>query len=89
MALAVLLLLVRFGWKIAVPGFKGFSQAMMGAMACLAALLLWWLFLSRARWSERLGAIGLMAAGLGAAWLLKHESMGPLWLLGYAVPMLF
>jgi outer membrane protein assembly factor BamB len=89
MALAVLLLLARFGWKIAVPGFKGFAQGMQGAMACMAALLLWWLFLSRARWSERLGAIGLMAAGLAAAWFLRHESMGPLWLLGYAVPFLF
>ncbi|MFL6293594.1 MAG: PQQ-binding-like beta-propeller repeat protein [Thermoanaerobaculia bacterium] len=88
-ALAVLLLLSRFGWKMAVPGFKGFSQGMMGALACIAALLLWWLFLSRAPWSERLGAIGLMVAGLGAAWLLKHESMGPLWLVGYAIPVLF
>lgn len=86
-ALAVLLLLARFGWKIFVPGFKGFAQGMQGAIACMAALLLWWVFLSRARWSERLGAIGLMAVGLGAAWLLRHESMGPLWLLGYALPV--
>lgn len=84
--LAVLLLLARFGWKIVVPGFKGFAQGMQGAMAVMAALLLWWLFLSRARWSERLGAIGLMAVGLAGAWFLKHESMGPLWILAYAVP---
>jgi outer membrane protein assembly factor BamB len=88
-ALAVLLLLARFGWKIVVPGFKGFSQGMMSAFACMALLLLWWVFLSRARWSERLGAIGLMAVGLGAAWFLKHESMGPLWLFGYGLPFLF
>ena len=87
--LAVLLLAARFGVKMAVPGFEGFSQAMMYAFGCMAALLLWWLLFSRAPWSERLGAIGLMAAGLGAAWLLKHESMGPLWIIGYAVPFLF
>ena len=87
--LAVLLLLARFGWKMVVPGFKGFSQGMMATLGCMLALLVWWVFLSRARWSERLGAIGLMVAGLGAAWLLKHESMGPLWIVGYALPVLF
>src|SRR5262245_60258866 len=88
-ALAVLLLLARFGWKLVVPGFEGFSQGMMASFACAAAILLWWVFLSRAPWSERLGAVGLIAAGLAAAWFFKHESMGPLWLAGYAVPFLF
>src|SRR5689334_12537680 len=87
--LVVLLMLARFGWKMAVPGFEGFSQGMMATFGCMAALLLWWLFFSRAPWSERLGAIGLMAAGLAAAWFLRHESMGPLWIIGYAVPFLF
>jgi outer membrane protein assembly factor BamB len=49
---------------------------------------LWWAFFSRARWSERLGAIVLMIVGLAGAWHLRHESMGPLWLVGYAVPVL-
>nr|QEO74522.1 hypothetical protein [uncultured bacterium] len=50
------------------------------------AVVLWWVFFSRARWSERLGGIVLMAVALAGAWYLKHESMGPLWLVGYAVP---
>jgi outer membrane protein assembly factor BamB len=88
-AIAVLLLLARFGWKIVVPGFKGFAQGMQGAILCALVLIVWWVFFSRAPWSERLGAIALMAAGLAASWFLKHESMGPLWLVGYAVPFLF
>lgn len=87
--LAVLLLAARFGVKMVVPGFEGFSQGMMATFGVLLALLLWWLFFSRAPWSERLGALGLMVAGLAAAWFLRHESMGPLWILGYAVPFLF
>ena len=50
------------------------------------AVLLWWVFFSRVPWLERLGAIVLMIVGLGGAWHLRHESMGPLWLVGYAVP---
>jgi outer membrane protein assembly factor BamB len=45
-------------------------------------------FFSRAAWVERLGAIGLMIGGLGGAWFLRHESMGPFWIILYAVPIL-
>ncbi|HWM95246.1 MAG TPA: PQQ-binding-like beta-propeller repeat protein [Thermoanaerobaculia bacterium] len=86
--LVVLLFLSRFGVKIVVPGFKGFAQGMQGAMLFMGLLVLWWMFFSRARWSERLGGLGLMAGGLGAAWLFRHESMGPLWLIAYAAPFL-
>ena len=85
--LAVVLLgLARFGVKALVPGFTGFSRGMMWSFAGVALVVLWWILLSRARWFERLGGVLLMAAGLFAAWQLRHESMGPLWLAGYAVP---
>ena len=84
----VLLWLARFGLKLVVPGFEGFRLAMMGGFLGVLAVVGWWAFLSRARWFERLGAIALMIVALGATWRLKHESMGPLWLLGYAVPVL-
>src|SRR5713226_7142440 len=85
----VLLWVVRFGLKMVVPGFKGFRLGMMGALLAALAVLVWWIFFSRARWSERLGAIVLMIAAMFATLRLNHESMGPLWLIGYGIPVLF
>src|SRR5262249_46999787 len=82
----VLLWLARFGLKAAIPGFRGFSLGMMWALGAALAVVLWWAFLSRARWFERLGAIVLMIVAPAGAWFLKHESMSLLWLIGYAVP---
>ena len=84
----VLLLVARFGVKAVIPGFGGFALGMQWSIGAAAAVLLWWLFLSRARWFERLGAIALMCAALFGTWQLRHPSMGPLWLVGYAVPSL-
>jgi outer membrane protein assembly factor BamB len=84
----VLLWLARFGLKAVVPGFKGFALGAQGGLIGAAAVVLWWLFFSRAAWVERLGAIVLMILGLGAAWILRHESMGPFWLAAYAIPVL-
>jgi outer membrane protein assembly factor BamB len=81
-----LLWLARFGLKAAIPGIQGFSLGMMWSFGAAAAVVLWWLLFSRARWFERLGATGLMSVGLLGAWHLRHESMGPLWLAGYALP---
>jgi outer membrane protein assembly factor BamB len=59
----------------------------MATFVCAGLILLWWLFLSRApSWLERIAGVLLLAAGLGATWLLKHESMGPAWMFAYAVP---
>ena len=85
-AAVVLLWLARFGLKAVIPGFRGFSLGMMWALGAAVAVVLWWAFFSRAPWFERLGAIVLMIVGLAGAWSLKHESMGPLWLAGYAIP---
>ena len=87
-ALVVLQWLFRFGLKAAVPGIKGFGWAVMGSFACTILLILWWAFFSRARWLERLSALGVMALALGGAWLLKHETMWVPWLLAYALPVL-
>jgi outer membrane protein assembly factor BamB len=84
----VLQWLARFGIKAVVPGFKGFAWAAQGGLIGAAAVVVWWLFLSRAAWAERLGAIVLMIAAMGATWSLKHESMGPFWLVAYAIPVL-
>jgi outer membrane protein assembly factor BamB len=84
----VLLFLARFGIKAVVPGFQGFAWGMQGALLCAGAVVLWWMFLSRAPWADRLGAIVLMIAGLGAAWTLRHESMGPFFIFTSAIPFL-
>lgn len=52
--------LAWFGVPAVVPG-AGF-YGVMGGIACGLAILLWWLFFSRAPWSERVGAIVLMVS---------------------------
>jgi outer membrane protein assembly factor BamB len=85
---AVLLMLARFGIKAVVPGFKGFAWGAQGGFIGVVAIVVWWTFLSRVAWSERLGAIALMIVTLGATWSLRHESMGPVWLFAYAILIL-
>ncbi|MBI5280671.1 MAG: PQQ-binding-like beta-propeller repeat protein [Candidatus Solibacter usitatus] len=84
--LFVLLLLFRFAVKALIPGFEGFMWAIEGSLGCAVAIILWWLFFSRAPWLDRIGAIVLIAAALGSAWFSKHESMGPAWMFSYAAP---
>ena len=79
--------LARFGVKAFIPGFAGFSRGMMWAFGGVFGVIVWWTLFSRAPWSERLGGIVLMIVGLGGTWLLRHESMGPLWLIGYVLPV--
>ena len=82
----ILLFLSRFGVKAVIPGFEGFMWAIEGVFGCAVVIVLWWLFFSRAPWPDRIGAVVVIAAALGSAWLLKHESMGPAWMFAYATP---
>jgi outer membrane protein assembly factor BamB len=84
----VALWLARFGLKAVIPGFAGFQLGMMWGFGGVAAVLGWWLFFSRARWAERVGVLVLMVLALAGTWQVRHASMGPLWLVGYAVPIL-
>ena len=78
--------IVLFQWFLylvlpsVAPGFEIFGVSLgivsvIGAVACGAVLLLWWLFFSRAYWSERLGAVALMAGALLATKVVVHESI--------------
>ena len=78
----------RFGVKELFPGIQGFGYAVIGSLAFFLVIIAWWAFLSRARWRERLGALGLMAVAIFATWFLRHDSMWLQWLLAYAVPVL-
>jgi outer membrane protein assembly factor BamB len=87
-AIVVLQWFFRLGVKALVPGITGFGYAVMGSLALALALILWWAFFSRARWQERIGALAVIAAALGATWFLKHDSMWLPWLFAYAIPVL-
>jgi outer membrane protein assembly factor BamB len=84
----VLLFLARFGLKAVVPGFQGFVLGAQGGLIGAVAVVLWWVFLSRAAWAERLGAVVVMVVSLAATWSLRHETMGPFWFFLYAIPIL-
>src|SRR5215207_642125 len=51
-----------------------------GVLGCGAAILLWWLFLSRVRWIERLAGLLLVTAAPLAAHYIVHHSIAP-WVL--------
>ena len=60
------LLLIAF--KLAMPlfGTAGLPTMFLGGVAGGALIILWWLFLSRAPWIERLGAIVVMILAIAA-----------------------
>jgi outer membrane protein assembly factor BamB len=88
--IVVLQWLARFVVPIAMP--DAMPYGVMGGMIGGLAIILWWVFFSRARWTERLGAVVLMIAALAGTRLILHESiatgaMGMLFFI-YAVPTL-
>ncbi len=65
--------LARFGIPLVAPDSTaiGLMSGIFGGLA----IVIWWALLSRAPWSERLGAIGLMAVALAATVRLVDESI--------------
>src|SRR6266566_9257926 len=61
---AVLLCVVRFVVPLVFPDASVFT--VLGGLVGALVVVVWWVFFSRAAWSERLGAIGLMIVGLFA-----------------------
>jgi outer membrane protein assembly factor BamB len=87
---AVLLSLLWFVVPVVFP--DGALVALAGAFAAILAIVVWWLFFSRAPWPERVGAILLATVALLATRRVVHQSiaggmMGML-LFVYAVPIL-
>src|SRR5688572_409292 len=56
-----------------VPEWAG--AGIIGAAVFGLVIVVWWLFFSRAPWSERFGAIALMVLGVAATSRLVHESI--------------
>jgi outer membrane protein assembly factor BamB len=70
---AVLLCVVRFVIPIFAPGAAAFG--MLGGAVGALAIIVWWVFFSRAPWSERLGAVALAVVALVATSRLIHVSI--------------
>ncbi len=86
----VLQWLVWFGIPIVAPDTMMFG--MIGGLVCGLAVLVWWLFFSRAPWSERIGAIVLMVVAVFATKPIVHQSianagMGMMMFI-YSIPVL-
>jgi outer membrane protein assembly factor BamB len=60
--IVILQLLFRFAVPVVAP--DALLIAVMAVPIGALAVILWWLFFSRAAWSERLGAVGLMIVAL-------------------------
>jgi outer membrane protein assembly factor BamB len=70
----------------------GTMYAVMGGVLGGFLIFLWWMFFSRARWSERLSVLAVMIAGTLATSLAVHESirtgMMGMMLAVYSIPVL-
>jgi outer membrane protein assembly factor BamB len=71
--IAVLLLLCWFVLPAVVP--EAMLYGMLGGVVGALAILVWWVFFSRARWFERLGVIVLMIVAVAATRLIVHQSI--------------
>jgi outer membrane protein assembly factor BamB len=71
--IAILQCLVSFGAPLVGPDamLVGLVAGPVGALL----IVLWWVFFSRAPWSERLGAVGLMVTGLFATSRIIDKSL--------------
>ena len=72
-AIVALQWIVRYAVPAVVPG--AFVFGMLGGIAGGALVLLWWLFISRVPWAERLGAVALLIAVFFANPYYLHESV--------------
>src|SRR6185503_1493671 len=70
---AILLCVLRFAVPPLAPGLAFYAA--IGALACALAILVWWVFFSRALWFERVGALVLMVVALLVTWPFVHISI--------------
>jgi outer membrane protein assembly factor BamB len=73
-AIAIVQLLVMFGAPVVAPDAE-MPIGLFGSLVGALAILVWWVFFSRARWAERVGAIILMVVAVLATRTIVHESM--------------
>jgi outer membrane protein assembly factor BamB len=78
--LAVFAVLMRFALPLALPGVAIFGMdseiiGLIGSVVGTLGILVWWLFASRAPWSERLGAVAVMVVAAVVTRAVAHESI--------------
>jgi outer membrane protein assembly factor BamB len=81
---AVFVLLLWFVLPAAVPDAALIGMA--GGMVAVAAILIWWVFFSRAPWPERIGAPVLMVVSVIAAGRAVHPSIAG-GMMGFLLPI--
>jgi outer membrane protein assembly factor BamB len=77
--------LLRFGVIYIMP--ENLIIAVLGVMGCGLALVVWWLFFSRASRFDRWGALILIMVALIVTWLLAHKSMKLMPFVAYILPV--
>ena len=65
--------LARFVVPVLVPAAMPYG-VLAGLVGSVAAIV-WWVFFSRARWSDRLGFLVVIAAGILGTWRIVHPSI--------------
>jgi outer membrane protein assembly factor BamB len=78
--IAIVLVLVAYVLPRIAPdqdvfGFPLGMIAAIGGAACGLAMIVWWLFFSRARWIERIGAMLVMIVAMIGTKLIAHASI--------------
>src|SRR5262245_22482004 len=81
---AVLLCLIRFVSPVIFPDVGAF--AIIGGVLGAMAIVVWWLFFSRAPWPERIGALALMIAAPIVMLRVVHESVAT-GMMGMMLPL--
>jgi outer membrane protein assembly factor BamB len=81
---AVLLCLIRYVSPLIFP--EAGAVAIIGGVLGALAIIVWWLFFSRAAWVERLGAIALMILAPVITLRVVHESIAT-GMMGMMLPL--
>src|SRR3982751_6863158 len=81
---AALLCLLRFVLPVILP--DAFIVGFLGSVVCALAILIWWVFFSRAAWPERVGAIVLIIIAFLLTQPLLHKSIA-MGMMGMMYPL--
>lgn len=89
--LAIVLVIARYAVPVIAPDAEIAELplvvlAMMSGVLLALAIVVWWLFFSRAPWTERIGGVALMILGVFVTRLVAHESIRGAH-MGFMVPL--